>query len=190
MMLSQIQAKKSVATEEKTPTDMLMGCHARIRHFSTMAVRLSEAVNAPAEEITRAAESIYRYFTVALPLHEQDENFSLHPRLKKAANLPASTSETSLLRELAGPAADAMVEQHESIDQLVERLLPLWTILRASPERIAELAPEMSQTAKALSEIFDAHLKLEEETVFPAMEQLLSEEQLQELLAEMKARRQ
>lgn len=188
-MLNQIRTSAANASAESTPQEMLLGCHARIRHFSAMALRLAESQNASPEEIVRAAQGLHRYFTVALPLHEQDENLSLHPRLKRAAALPARANESTMLRELAGPAADAMVEQHESIDQLIERLLPLWTILQHAPQRLPELAPEMRELAQALKTIFDAHLQLEEESIFPSIHELLSQQEVQALLQEMKARR-
>lgn len=171
---------------------MLLGCHVRIRHFSDMAIKLADAHGAPADEIVRAASEIYRYFTVALPLHEQDENITLHARLRRAVGLSpedGEQAETRLLRELGGPAVDAMVEQHEAIDQIVERLLPLWKILSIDPARHEEVAPEMRQLASVLAQLFDAHLKLEEETVFPAMQRFISDKEKAEMLAEMKGRR-
>ncbi len=165
--------------KEETAVDMLLGCHQRIRHFSGVSGRLAAAEGSPAAEIVQAAEGLYRYFTIALPLHEEDENDSIQPRLRKS--VPDG--------ELSGPAADAMVEQHRSIDEIVERLVPLWEILRATPERLPDLAPEMKQLSATLQQMFELHLKLEEETVFPAMQKYLSQAQLNEIVSEMKARR-
>jgi hemerythrin-like domain-containing protein len=130
---------------------------------------------------------------VALPLHEADENVSLHPRLIRVLGHEKSATdsiETALLRKLGGPAADAMVEQHESIDQLVERLVPLCTILRSQPAKLDELSQELHEISAALQEIFTAHLALEEKTVFPAMERFLSVDELAEIRREMRERRQ
>ena len=168
----------------------------RIRHFTEMACKLAHAHSADPEQVQRAAAEVHRYFTVALPLHEADENISLHPRLIKALSgesvkLDASsTPESALLRKLGGPAADAMVEQHESIDQLVERLVPLCTILRSQPAKLEELSEELHEISAALSEIFTAHLELEEKTVFPAMEEFLSADELGQIRQEMRERRQ
>ncbi len=193
-MLNQISTGARTATET-TAQGMLLSCHKRIRHYSEMACRLAHAHSAPADEIVRAAVDIHRYFTIALPLHEADENRSLHPRLITALTSDGSASSTNesaenaVLRRLAGPAANAMVEQHESIDQLVERLVPLCTILMNKPEELDEVSAELHQISAALREIFDVHLKLEEETVIPAMEQFLTKEELAQILNEMKARR-
>jgi hemerythrin-like domain-containing protein len=193
-MLTQIKSA-ALAPREETVQDALLGCHMRIRHFTEMACKLAHAHSADPEQVQRAAAEVHRYFTVALPLHEADENISLHPRLIKAlsgepANEESSSPETSLLRRLGGPAADAMVEQHESIDQLVERLVPLCTILRSQPAKLEELSPELHEISAALSEIFAAHLDLEEKTVFPAMERFLSADELADIRREMRGRRQ
>jgi iron-sulfur cluster repair protein YtfE (RIC family) len=158
---------------------LLLGCHERIRHFAGMSVRLASARGLPDSEIASIAEKLHRYFTIALPLHEADENESLHPRLRAAA--PEG--------ELAGPAVDAMVEQHRSIDEIVERLVPLCELLKSNPTIHAELAPELQQLSTALQEMFDSHLKLEEETIFPAMRKYLTADQLLDIRREMQERR-
>jgi iron-sulfur cluster repair protein YtfE (RIC family) len=189
-MLTQINAAAAPLRDE-TVQDALVGCHTRIRHFTEMACKLAHAHHADAEQIQRAANEVHRYFTVALPLHEADENLSLHPRLKKALGGSSEPGlEQDVLRKLGGPAADAMVEQHESIDQLVERLVPLCVILRSQPAKLEELSQELHEISAALREIFTAHLELEEKTVFPAMEKFLSGDELAEIRREMRNRRQ
>jgi hemerythrin-like domain-containing protein len=177
-MLSQIKLP-SQASKTQSATKMLTDCHNRIRHFSGVAVKLAHAQGVAEAEIVQAAEGLLRYFTIALPLHEADENISIHPRLRKA--VPVG--------ELAGPAADAMVDQHLAIDELVERLIPLWTILRAEPAKEPELASEMCAISSRLQEIFTAHLQMEEETIFPAMDKYLSEAELATIVSEMQERR-
>ena len=191
-MLTQINSAAPPPRDE-TVQDALLGCHMRIRHFTEMACKLAHAHEADAEQIQRAAAEVHRYFTVALPLHEADENMSLHPRLIRVLGHEKSATdsiETALLRKLGGPAADAMVEQHESIDQLVERLVPLCMILRSQPAKLDELSQELHEISAALQEIFTAHLALEEKTVFPAMERFLSVDELAEIRREMRERRQ
>jgi hemerythrin-like domain-containing protein len=175
--IKSIAPKTGESTEDAV--SKLLGCHERIRYFTAAALRLASAQELPPSEIASAAEKVHRYFTIALPLHEADENESLHPRLRAAA--PSG--------ELAGPAADTMVEQHRSIDQIVERLVPLCELLRSDPVIHESLAPELRQLSTALQQMFDSHLKLEEETIFPAMRKYLSEEQLAEILLEMQSRR-
>jgi hypothetical protein len=177
-MLNQIKST-SAKPAEQGAIELLLACHQRIRHFSGVAVRLAHSEGSGEGEIVQAADGLYRYFTVALPLHEADENLSVHPRLRRA--VPPG--------ELAGPAADAMLDQHQAIDELVERLLPLWILTRANPEKLPEVASEMCAIAGRLNEIFEIHLKLEEETIFPALQKYLSDTELAEIVREMQARR-
>lgn len=177
-MLNQIRTVSSKSAGQDV-IELLQACHQKIRHFSGVAVRLAHAQGVPDSEIVQAADGLYRYFTVALPLHEADENLSVHPRLQK--ELPQG--------ELAGRAADAMVDQHLAIDELVERIVPLWVLTRSNPEKLPEIAAEMCAIAGRLREIFDSHLKMEEETIFPALQKYLSTEELEEIVREMQARR-
>ena len=177
-MLNQIKSAPKTP-ESKDAAELLLACHQRIRHFSGVAVKLAHGHGATEPEIAQAADSLHRYFSIALPLHEADENLSLHPRLRSA--VPEG--------ELAGPAADAMLDQHMAIDELVERLIPLWVLLKSAPARLPELSAEMCSLSKRLSEIFDAHLKLEEETIFPAMRKYLSASDLSDIVSEMQDRR-
>jgi hypothetical protein len=177
-MLNQIKTAPR-ARESQDATELLIACHQRIRHFSGVAVKLAHGHGATEPEIAQAADGLHRYFTVALPLHEADENLSVHPRLRRA--VPEG--------ELAGPAADAMLDQHMAIDELVERLIPLWVLVKSSPGRLPELSSELCALSKRLNELFEAHLKLEEGTIFPALRNYLPEPELAAIVREMQERR-
>jgi len=82
-----------------------------------------------------------------------------------------------------------MVDQHLAIDEVVERLIPLWTMVKAAPDKLPELSGEMCGLAQRLQELFDAHLRLEEETIFPALQKYLPQPELDVIVQEMQARR-
>jgi iron-sulfur cluster repair protein YtfE (RIC family) len=175
-MLNQISpAPKTKA--ENTAVELLIGCHQRIRHFTSVATKLAHAQAATPQEIQDAAEAVYRYYSVSLPLHEADEEDSLKPRLNKIPD------------ERLHHALAAMHDQHMAIDDLLERLLPLLRLVGNNPSAIADTGPEMCSITKALSEIFAAHLQMEEEVIFPAIEAQLTEQDRAELLSEMRNRR-
>ena len=178
-MLNQIKSVSTRSSGSQDVTELLLACHQKIRHFSQVSVRLAHAHGISEAEVRQAADGLLRYFTVALPLHEADENLSIYPRIRNAAPPP----------ELAGPAADAMVDQHLAIDEVVERLIPLWTMVKAAPDKLPELSGEMCGLAKRLQELFDAHLRLEEETIFPALQKYLPQPELDVIVQEMQARR-
>ena len=158
-------------------SDLLLGCHQRIRHFTAVAARLAHAQGARPKEIQDAAETVYRYYSVSLPLHEADEEDSLRPRLSAVAD---STVQHALA---------AMHDQHMAIDDLLERLLPLLRLVGNNPDVLADAGVEMCSITGALSEMFDAHLKMEEEVIFPAMAQSLTENDRAGLLSEVRNRR-
>jgi iron-sulfur cluster repair protein YtfE (RIC family) len=161
------------------PVAMLLDCHERIRHFAHMATRLTEDPSAPPEQIYCATEGLVRYFTVALPLHEADENESIFPRLCDA--VPAD--------DIVAKSAKTMVRQHQAIEELLQSLLPLWQAVQSQPIDLRQLAPELKQLTKRLQLHFAAHLAMEEDVIFPAVEKLLSPGQRHEIEAEMRARR-
>ena len=168
--------KKIGERETKRPDlqQNLLDCHDRIRKFTALALRLGQP--APVEEVAEAGAAVRRYFTIALPLHSQDEELSLAPRLRVSA--PA-------LAELL----DKMANEHTPIHQTIADLDPLWQSVIAEPARQKEMAGRLRAPASWLSELFEAHLRPEEEIIFPQMIELLSPEATAEILAEMRARR-
>jgi iron-sulfur cluster repair protein YtfE (RIC family) len=161
-----------------TPLEMLLYCHARIRHFMQLSRTLAEAQDAPPAEIADAAAALVRYFSQALPLHEADETRTLFPRFQSATPLG------SPLRE----AAKAMVEQHKAIDELIAELLSLCGSISRQPERLPILSKRLRQVTSALDPIFTAHLYMEETVIFPALQQF-TPALLEEMSSEMQQRR-
>ena len=167
-------------SQERDALELLLGCHSRIRHFTDMALRLANFadVSAPAD-IVSAATAVHRYFTVALPLHEADENESLYPRMR--AILAHGD-------ELAS-ALDSMVAQHRDIDAVVARLVPLWEQVRRDPAAVGQLKSELLALALRLNQLWATHLQLEEEVILPLVRRRLPPAVLDSIFSEMRARR-
>jgi iron-sulfur cluster repair protein YtfE (RIC family) len=176
-MLNQIASLNSLEPKTEDAVDLLVGCHQRIRHFTGVAVRLAHAQAASAEEIAQAAATVHRYYSVSLPLHEADEDQTLQPRLRAVAG------------EQVRHALLAMCDQHQAIDELIERLLPLLVLVRDNPDILGEVGEEMCSITKALEEAFRAHLQMEEEVIFPAIRSVLPESTRADILREMQERR-
>jgi iron-sulfur cluster repair protein YtfE (RIC family) len=176
-MLNQINPLTSQQAKTEDAVDLLLGCHQRIRHFTGVAIKLAHAQGAATEEIGQAAAAVHRYYSVSLPLHEADEDQTLQPRLRAVAD------------EQVRHALLAMGEQHQVIDELIGRLLPLLVLVRNNPGTLPEVGGEMCAIMKALEEIFRAHLQMEEEVIFPAIRQVLPESARAEILREMQERR-
>jgi hemerythrin-like domain-containing protein len=176
-MLNEIKLEQTPAVE-RNAVDMLLACHQRIRNFTGIALRLAGVGGVGPEEISIAAEAVHRYYTVALPLHEADENDSVYPRLRKA--LSAGNDARAL---------ELMVEQHGPIDETVARLVPLWSELKSNPATLASVQSKLQKDAGHLLELWKEHLSLEEEIVFPLLRKALPAVELEAIHREMKERR-
>jgi hemerythrin-like domain-containing protein len=177
-MLTNLEVKAKRKTDQEDAITLLLGCHDRIRHFTDVADRLNLNEQSPAADRQRAASAVLRYYEMALPLHEADENDSVYPRLQKA--LPPG--------ELAA-ANQAMIEQHTEIDALIAELLPMWRTIADDPAQQENLSADLGKRVQRLKQLWTSHLDLEEEVVIPAMRRFLSQQDLGAIEAEMRARR-
>jgi iron-sulfur cluster repair protein YtfE (RIC family) len=156
--------------------DLLLECHVRIRTFLGMARRVAEGASAPPDEIAAAAARVHRYFTQALPLHAQDEEDSILPRLRGL--------DPEVDRELA-----TMVHEHADHARPLEALVGACAALAREPARHAELAAIVGEATAELERHFAAHLAREEAVVFPAMRRLLDGEADAAIVREIRLRR-
>jgi iron-sulfur cluster repair protein YtfE (RIC family) len=165
--------------ESDDPVALMTECHERIRRFTRLGVRVAEPGVAPPEEIREAAQSVHRYFSVGLPLHVADEDESIAPRLEADGNQARSVCE----------AVTSMTAQHVTIDEMLQRALPLWAALAGTDGASAEAAREaLDELAPRLAVLFDLHIAHEEQTIFPAISALPAEER-RAIVQEMRARR-
>ena len=151
------------------PQELLLDCHARIRSFTALAIRLASAEPAAPEEVAEAARRVHRYHSIALPLHQADEEQSIAPRLSGVDQ-----------------AVAVMRQEHVALDEVIARLLPMWDAIAQDPSQRARLAAGMAQLMAQLSTLWDQHLSAEESLVFPALQRVAEP---QRILEEMRARR-
>jgi hemerythrin-like domain-containing protein len=177
-MLNQIKANPQ-ETRTESPLKMLLDCHERIRHFIQVAQKLAQANNVPVSQIAEAAGNVHRYFSISLKLHEQDEDVTLHPRMRGKESVAKDAADSS----------NAMVIQHQTIDDVVTRLLPIWERVATDPVALSSFDSQTTALTNRLAELMEGHLRLEEEQVFPAIERLFNAEEQSEMADEMRARR-
>jgi len=162
--------------EPEDIVDMMLECHDRIRSFAALACRLANASEPSQDEIRDAAARVSRYFTEALPLHVADEEQSIVPRLTgKNPDLDA------ILQKMHG--------EHSDHEAKLATLVETCNRLKASPEMLADVRPTLLETATTLQIEFEAHLKQEEDVIFPAIRSLLTPEQRTTMLSELRSRR-
>lgn len=154
--------------------DLLIECHQRIRKFSRLARDCGCEQDIPANDIVEACLACQRYFTQALPLHVEDEERSILPRL-------------AVFPEVA-PALETMRSQHAAHQPSIEQLLGC---LEASGDDPANQRKrqQLHQVASNLVDEFEEHLCLEETLIFPAIDRSLSPDQQLAIIGELRARR-
>jgi iron-sulfur cluster repair protein YtfE (RIC family) len=156
--------------------DLLLECHARIRTFTELALRLGEAERPDDREVSNAAARVRRYFEEALPLHALDEEESILPRL--------TGRDPEVDRALA-----AMQREHAEHGAVLGRVVAVCAELEARPERHRERAGELREATRALRAYFERHLAPEEATIFPAIRRVVPEEERRRMVEELRARR-
>lgn len=158
------------------PDGLLLACHDRIRTFTSMATRLASGGDAPPDRVRDAAERLLRYFRDAFPLHHDDEEESVMPRLRASGDAA-----------LAG-TLDVLSAQHGEIVPLVEALVELWKEARERPGDLAARTDRLGPPTARLAEILGAHLEIEESVMIPAVSRLPAGER-EAIVREMRARR-
>jgi hypothetical protein len=147
------------------PAALLLECHARIRRFTGGLVAIADALPVIDARVVATARDCRRYFDEALPLHAEDEEQSVRPRLAGSA------------------AIDQMVDEHVGIHAM---LPPLLSDLGAIVE--GGVPPGYAARATALREALLHHIDAEERDVFPGIAGLSSAVRA-DIVREMRARR-
>lgn len=170
-MLHTIGARSSTAALN----DLLAACHTRIRENLALAKRIAAETDHPLEEIREAAQKVRRYFALAFPLHVEDEELTIAPRLAK-------------LGADIGVALTTVSDEHEAHRPLIEWLVSLLDRIVSEPQQLAKLQGMLAQTVNILGPLLEVHLEIEERVVFPALRKLGASDQA-EIVAAMRARR-
>lgn len=167
----------SIGSKSK-PADLvglLLECHQRIRSFVRLAEEVGRRDDVPESEVVEACHRCERYFTEAFPLHVEDEEKSLLPRVRG-------------LRPDIDHALLAMQAQHRAHDQLLQTFLAALRTVRRDPGQ-ARHREELRAIAKDLHAELETHLTLEEQVIFPAIRSEISGEVQARVLDELRARR-
>ncbi|HZL95110.1 MAG TPA: hemerythrin domain-containing protein [Vicinamibacterales bacterium] len=165
------------------PLGLLSDCHRRIEHFIHVLVVVDhEAAGGPLTPgHRRALEASLRYFAVAAPKHTADEEESLFPRLRDSPD-PAAAAAMMLVDRLEHEH-DQADGHHAAVAVLVQRWL---AEDRLSPSEARELRERLAQ----LQVLYQRHIMLEDEQLFPAAARMLGNAQLRQIGREMADRRQ
>jgi iron-sulfur cluster repair protein YtfE (RIC family) len=155
--------------------DLLLECHGRIRQFLALAADVAARRELATKDVSEACSRVQRYFTEALPLHVEDEEVSVLPRLL-GRNVELDRTLSDMRRE------------HTEHEPVLAELLASAARLHVAPDDLrARLA--LGAAAAALAREFEPHLAREEAVIFPAVNQLLTASEREAIRAELRARR-
>ena len=177
-----VQIGAKAESDFTDPVGMLRDCHRRIERFLGILRTLGKESDGSAlsDEHRNALEMSLRYFREGSPRHVQDEEASLFPRLrhKKSAVISAALA-----------VVDRLEQEHSTVEAWhheLDKLGMLWLNQRmldtASLLRFRALAQQ-------LSELYDEHIRLEDNEVFPLAVSTLPSSDLNAIGREMAERR-
>ncbi len=158
------------ATQESSfanPIGLLTDCHRRIERFLGVLVRVTtEAREGPlSAEHRHAMETALSYFDRAAPMHTADEEEDLFPELRRV-DRPDIEQIVARVSRLESEHSIATAWHHE-VHEIGERWLRQDYLL---PHEVAEL----KRVLTSLTELYRGHIAVEENEVFPVVEEVLS----------------
>lgn len=174
-MLVQLRRGATPTVDHSRPEDLLLACHARIRAITDLARRIANADDL--EDLAEASGRVRRFFSIALPLHAEDEDSSVLPRLIHLSH--DREVEHALVK---------MSNEHPIVDELCGRAADLYAALETEPGRIVDLRPELRVVIREIDVLWEHHFGTEERVIFPALA-LLSLDDRIAIVRECRARR-
>ena len=174
-------ARAAASGFAEAPFEMLTTCHERVHRMLRLLGRLREhlASHGHDEQAAQAARDVMRYFDLAAPLHHQDEELHVFPVLLAQ-----------------GDAAVQSVVRRLQQDHLV--MEQAWRRARALLQAVADAGPAGAwipwdaaalQTLDDFSGRYGEHIRLEEDIVYPAAQEVLDGPTLSAMGEEMQGRR-
>ncbi len=154
--------------------ELLVEAHTGSRHALALADSLAAA--SATEACTQTARTVTAFFDGSLPLHWEDEERSIAPRLRGRHRVVDS-------------ALAQMQRDHLALDAPFARLRLLCRLLGADISRLHALRFELASAVRDARARLDAHHALEESILFPALRRLLPSHELDAIGDEMAARR-
>lgn len=154
--------------------EVLLEAHIEARQVVSMAESLSTGSATSGARDT--ALTISDHVEWLLPMHCEDEEASLAPRLAGR-------------NRVVDAAIEQMKLQHLSLEAPLARVRLLCRVLSRDISRLHALRFELGAAATDLKERLATHHAFEESIIFPALKRLLYRDELVSISSEMRARR-
>ena len=163
------------------PTGLLTDCHRRIEMFMGSLRAVGEVIDRPPTgDVRTALETALRYFAQAAPKHTADEDSSLFPRMRQL-DRPEVRSAFSEL--------DKLESDHRVAEPLHGRLQELGEQYLANGSLSADQVQEFREAVATLSSMYQRHIELEDNVIFPMAARVLSDQEKAVIASEMAGRR-
>jgi iron-sulfur cluster repair protein YtfE (RIC family) len=163
------------------PTGLLSDCHRRILMFLGSLIAVARIIHCPLTDKTRPAlDSTLRYFREAAPKHTADEEESLFPRLRQVHH-PDIQCALAALEELENDHRWA-APLHAEVERLGQQYLSTGNLSPTDGEGFRK-------AVTSLTSMYQQHISVEDDVVFPVAARLLSSAQGAAIAEEMATRR-
>ena len=164
------------------PLELLSDCHRRVESFLRALLIVTEQAQGGALDARQreALETALRYFREAAPRHTADEEESLFPRMRAQGGELAREA----LEKIAVLEADHVraKRSHDIVEQLGGEWLRNGAL--SGPQ-----ANELAAHLQGLQRIYERHIAVEDEEIFPLAGKVLDSNALKEVGQEMAGRR-
>ena len=173
----QIGAKPDSGFDD--PIGMLKDCHRRIERFLHILWWVANGAEGRAltDEESAAVQAALQYFHVGGQRHNADEEESLFPRLRGGAG---AAHEAELCR---------LENDHRTADKLHAAVESLYTAWISAGRLSREGGQRLLSATDQLKRLYEAHIQVEEQVVFPHAAQTLDEGTIATIGREFRARR-
>ena len=176
----QIGTKPDSSFDE--PLGLLSDCHRRIETFLERLLIVTRQAHGDALSLVQreTLDVALRYFRRGAPLHTQDEETSLFPRLREIGGQEA---------QVALAALESLEADHREADnahQTVDRIGCRWLDAGTLPHEETAL---LLETLIALRALYQGHIAVEDREIFPLAGRLLPAATLTTVGREMAQRR-
>ncbi|MEW6681994.1 MAG: hemerythrin domain-containing protein [Nitrospirota bacterium] len=164
------------------PLGLLSDCHRRIEHFLGLLITVTAQARGGAltGEQRDALVAAGRYFREAAPLHKEDEERSLFPRMRASRDRRVRAALATL---------EELVEDHVVLDRghvEVDTLIDRWMDDGSLPSNEVRRLVAVLQELRA---IYERHIAIEDHDVFPLAGGTLDQGTIAVVGREMAARR-
>ena len=164
------------------PLGLLTDCHRRIEMFLGALIAVADPSHGSvlSDEQRDALDRALTYFRDAAPKHTADEEQSLFPRMRRLDH-PDVKAALANVEELEREHRVAD-ELHADVDRLGRQWLATGSLL---PAELAAMRTALGE----LKRIYDRHIAIEDEQVFPLAKKMLAPDEQKSVGEEMASRR-